>query len=220
MGKKSNKGARRDLERLYGKECFIEKLKLKEKYGDGKTYTGKGQIKKAIEHRNKQLTYHHMIERSAGGPATVENGALLSAENHAWFNKQPKAVQEKMNDEFRRYKAECDKKRLGVVEFSTEGVINYHQIEFDDLGVEYETIRLEDNTEEDKEFLDVTEGMSSEEIKEYEEYKRQRNKRVKGKFGSEQVERPHAHIDEKWQKEIMEDLEMEFNERNRGGYGR
>lgn len=206
MGK-SNKSARRDLERLYGKECFIEKLKLKEKYGDGKTYTGKGQVKKAVEHRNKQLTYHHMIERSKGGPATVENGALLSAENHAWFNRQPKAVQEAMNDEFRRYKAECNRKRgLNIIEFSSEGVIDHHQITFEEMGIGYETIKLEDNTEEDKEFLDVTEGMSPEEIREYEEHKRQRNERVKEKFGSEQVERPHAHIDEEWQREIMNDV--------------
>jgi hypothetical protein len=213
MGK-SNKSARRDLERLYGKECFIEKLKLKEKYGEGKKYTGKNQVKKAIESRNKQLTYHHMIERKDGGPATVENGALLSAENHVWFNKQPKAIQEKMNNDFRRYKAECDMKRLGIIEFATEGIIDYEQITFDDMGIGYETIRLEDNTEEDKEFLDVTEGMSEAEIREYKKHKRQRNERVKEKFGSEQVseqvnervERPHAHIDEEWSREIMNDV--------------
>lgn len=209
MGK-SNKSARRNLERLYGKECFIEKLKLKEKYGEGKKYTGKNQVKKAIESRNKQLTYHHMIERKDGGPATVENGALLSVENHAWFNRQPKAVQETMNDEFRRYKAECDRKRgLNIIEFSSEGVIDHHQITFEEIGIGYETIELEDNTEEDKEFLDVTEGMSSEEIRDYEEYKRQRNERVKGKFGSsnsEEVEKPHAQIDSEWSREIMNDV--------------
>lgn len=206
MGK-SNKSARRDLERLYGKECFIEKLKLKEKYGDGKTYTAKGQVKKAVQHRNKQLTYHHMIERSKGGPATVENGALLSAENHAWFNRQPKAVQEAMNDEFRRYKAECDRKRgLNIIEFSSEGVIDHHQITFEEMGIGYVTIKLQDDTEEDREFLDVTDGMTDEEIAEYERYKKERVERTKKKFKRQELERPHAHIDEEWQKEIARDV--------------
>ena len=76
-----NKSARQELERLYGKECFIEKLHLrKEKQ---QRYTGKGQFK-----RMKQLTYHHIQMRKDGGKATVENGALLSTENHAWFHKQ------------------------------------------------------------------------------------------------------------------------------------
>lgn len=206
MGK-SNKSARRDLERLYGKECFIEKLKLKEKYGDGKTYTAKGQVKKAVQHRNKQLTYHHMIERSKGGPATVENGALLSAENHAWFNRQPKAVQEAMNDEFRRYKAECDRKRgLNIIEFSSEGVIDHHQITFEEMGIGYVTIKLQDDTEEDREFLDVTDGMTDEEIAEYERYKKERVERTKKKFKRQELERPHAHIDEEWSREIMNDV--------------
>lgn len=53
-------------------------------------------------------------------------------------------------------------------------------------------IPVEDNTQED-----------------YEKWKKERNKRV--------MENP------KWkrqQKELLEDLENEFNERNRGGYGR
>lgn len=53
-------------------------------------------------------------------------------------------------------------------------------------------IPVEDNTQED-----------------YEKWKKERNKRV--------MENP------KWkrqQKELLEDLELEFNERNRGGYGR
>lgn len=225
MGK-ANKSARQELERLYGKECFIEKLKLREKYGEVKVYTGRNQVKKAVLKRQKQLTYHHILEKSKGGKATVENGAILSAENHVWFHQQPKERQKEMNEAFQEYKKNGLK--INAVEMTIEGIKSYHQITFEEMGIGYEIIRLEDNAEEDKEFLDVTEGMSEEEIRKYEEYKKQRNERVKGKFGSEQVggqvseqvERPHAHIDEEWQKEILEDLEMEFNERNRGGYGR
>ena len=57
----------------------------------------------------KQLTYHHIQECQNGGKATVENGALLSAENHAWFNKQSKETQKQMNELFQKYKqsVEC-----------------------------------------------------------------------------------------------------------------
>ena len=45
----TNKSARQELERLYGKECFIDKLHLREE--KHKRYTGKGQLKQM-----KQLT--------------------------------------------------------------------------------------------------------------------------------------------------------------------
>ena len=54
--------------------------------------------------RMKQLTYHHIVERRNGGRATVENGALLSAENHAWFNQQGPEKQRAMNQAFQTYK--------------------------------------------------------------------------------------------------------------------
>ena len=94
----SNKKARKKLIKLYGAECFIEKLHLRK---DTEQYTGKRQYEKM-----KQLTYHHIREKQHGGKATVENGALLSAENHAWFNKQSKEAQEEMNKKFQQYK-EC-----------------------------------------------------------------------------------------------------------------
>ena len=57
----------------------------------------------------KQLTYHHIREKQHGGKATVANGALLSAENHEWFNKQSKESQKQMNELFQKYKqsVEC-----------------------------------------------------------------------------------------------------------------
>lgn len=93
-----NKRAKEKLIKLYGAECFIEKLKLR-KYTEPKRYKGKGQMK-----RMKQLTYHHIRMRKDGGKATVENGALLSAENHAWFHKQSSQVQAQMNEIFQEYK--------------------------------------------------------------------------------------------------------------------
>ena len=95
---KSNKKVKEKLIQLYGKECFIEKLHLR-KDTEPRKYKSKGQMK-----RMKQLTYHHILERRKGGKATVENGALLSCENHAWFHKQTKEKQEEMNDMFQKYK--------------------------------------------------------------------------------------------------------------------
>lgn len=66
----SNKKAKERLIELYGPECFIEKLHLRK--DKGRTYTGKGQMK-----RMKQLTYHHILEKSKGGKATVENRSFV-----------------------------------------------------------------------------------------------------------------------------------------------
>ena len=99
----SNKRAKQKLIELYGSECFIEKLHLRVDT-EPRRYTSKGQRK-----RMKQLTYHHIREKQYGGKATVENGALLSAENHEWFNKQSKEAQRQMNELFQKYKqsVEC-----------------------------------------------------------------------------------------------------------------
>lgn len=66
----SNKKAKEQLIQLYGAECFIDKLHLRP-FEPGR-YKGKGQMK-----RMKQLTYHHILERSKGGKATVENRSFV-----------------------------------------------------------------------------------------------------------------------------------------------
>lgn len=210
-----NKRVREQLERMYGKESFIKKLKLREKYGEGHTYMAKGQVRKAIWYRSQQLTYHHILEKSKGGKATVENGALLSADDHQWFHKQSKERQREMNEAFQEYKRS---RQVNIAILTPEKVQKTQQITFDDLEVGYVEINLEDNTEEDKKFLELSE----EEQKEYNRYLEQRRRETYKKFGSTPPEpvRKKAEIDEEWQKEIIEDLEMEFNERNRGGYGR
>ena len=74
----------------------------------------------------KQLTYHHIREKRNGGKATVENGALLSAENHSWFHRQSEAAQGYMNAMFQEYKRQVDE--------STECFIKF----VDDLETDYE----------------------------------------------------------------------------------
>ena len=156
---KSNKSAKEKLIKLYGEECFIEKLHLRQ--DKGRRYTSKGQMK-----RMKQLTYHHILEKSKGGKATVENGALLSAENHEWFNQQSKEEQRRMNDMFQQYK-------LGIVEFTTEKVKKAVEISLPVIEEDYIEIPVEPMTEE--------------ELKIYEEHKKKRNEKVFRKF--EEMER-------------------------------
>lgn len=106
----SNKKAREALERLYGKECFIEKFHLR-KDNEPRKYTSKGQMK-----RMKQLTFHHILEKSKGGKATVENGAILSNENHVWFHKQSEAKQGYINAIFQDYKRQVDECKVVFVD--------------------------------------------------------------------------------------------------------
>lgn len=98
---KSNQRAKKQLIERYGAECFIDKLHLRK--DTERKYTGKKQYNKM-----KQLTYHHIFEKRNGGKATLENGALLSDENHQWFNKQSSEEQARMNDIFQKYKYSVD----------------------------------------------------------------------------------------------------------------
>ena len=109
----SNKRAKERLIQLYGAECFIEKLHLR-KDTEPRKYTSKGQRK-----RMKQLTYHHIKEKRYGGKATVENGAILSEENHIWFNEQSKEAQKQMNELFQQYKASVECKIEFVEDLDT-----------------------------------------------------------------------------------------------------
>ena len=111
MSSKGNKSAKQKLIKLYGPECWIEKLHLRPPEDCPRRYTSKGQLK-----RMKQLTFHHIRPRSKGGQSTVENGALLSAENHAWFHKQPPEIQEALNNIFQTFKQ-------GYTSDSTAGTI-------------------------------------------------------------------------------------------------
>lgn len=118
----SNKSAKEALIRIYGAECFIDKLGLRK--DKERKYTGKSQYK-----RMKQLTYHHIKEKSKGGRATLENGAILSVENHEWFNKQSKEKQAEMNRAFQEYK----KCKIEYVEELNLGIeVKYTEVVFEE----------------------------------------------------------------------------------------
>ena len=112
----SNRAVKERLIARYGAECFIERLKLRDT--SGLTYSGKNQYK-----RMKMLTYHHIKERSKGGKATIENGALLSAENHQWFHQQDRADRERMNNAFQELKRNIDNGIECQVELAPESDI-------------------------------------------------------------------------------------------------
>ena len=127
----SNKRAKEKLIELYGAECFIEKLHLR-KDTEPRQYTSKGQYK-----RMKQLTYHHIREKQYGGKATVENGAILSEENHIWFNEQSKEAQKQMNELFQKYKHSVECKVEFVEELDTRFSIASAIIVLSDLEKEH-----------------------------------------------------------------------------------
>ena len=67
----SNKSARQELERLFGKKCMIEELGIR--------YIPKKQRRtiKGYTKYDECLTYHHIKEKHEGGKATADNGGLI-----------------------------------------------------------------------------------------------------------------------------------------------
>lgn len=59
----SNKKARQELERIYGKGCMMEKAGIRKIKG--------------IKKQDRQITYHHLRPKHLGGQATVENRSKL-----------------------------------------------------------------------------------------------------------------------------------------------
>ena len=119
----SNKSAKERLIKLYGAECFIDKLHLRK--DPQRHYTSVGEY-----YRMKQLTYHHIKMKKDGGRATVENGALLSTENHEWFHRQPKKEQEEMNRAFQEYK----KCKIVHEDFESPIEVRFREISIDKKG--------------------------------------------------------------------------------------
>lgn len=138
----SNKRVREELESLYGKECFIEKLHLR-KDTEPRKYTSKGQMEKM-----KRLTFHHILEKRNNGQTTVENGALLSNENHIWFHKQSEHKQGYMNAIFQEYKRQVDECKVVFV----DGLTVPYEVKATEINLE-EKMQGEYNRAKEKEKL-------------------------------------------------------------------
>lgn len=95
---KSNKSAREELERIYGKKCMICQ-------GIKSIYPPKPH-KGVYKGRSiaRQLTYHHLIPKRLNGQNTVENGAIICRSCHDWLEQLSNTDREQVNDELREYK--------------------------------------------------------------------------------------------------------------------
>ena len=107
-----NKTARKILEIIYGKHCFIEAAGIRKICG--------------ARTLDKTLTYHHIVPVSQGGPTTIKNGAVLARYNHDWLHQQPLHIQNEINEEIEDYKIHCDFARIIVRE---NGTIDFEKID-------------------------------------------------------------------------------------------
>lgn len=109
---KDNKKARQKLERLYGKICMVEASGIrkipKEQRRKIKGYTKYDDV----------ITFHHLKEKSKGGKATVENGALVMGYNHRWINSLSEKDREQVNRRLREFKVMT----LGITEKGIEEI--------------------------------------------------------------------------------------------------
>jgi hypothetical protein len=145
----SNKKAKERLIELYGAECFIEKLGFR-KFDKPVHYTSKGQRK-----RMEMLTYHHIQMKKDGGKATVENGALLRTDNHAWFHQQSKEAQRIMNQAFQDYKKNYKKCDVEIVEdVSQPYELELIELEVTDKEIKTRKFNRSEIKKETKELID------------------------------------------------------------------
>ena len=106
----SNKSARQELERLFGKKCMIEELGIR--------YIPKKERRKIKGYTkyDECLTFHHIVERHNGGKATPENGALVKGYNHRWLHTLPDYQKEQINEALQQYKLALLARRVEVDE--------------------------------------------------------------------------------------------------------
>lgn len=122
----SNKSARQELERLFGKKCMIEALGIR--------YIPKKERRriKGYTKYDECLTFHHIKERHNGGKATPENGALIKGYNHRWLHTLPDYQKEQINEALQQYKLSILAKRLEVDESGhTKEVVEEIPLDFD-----------------------------------------------------------------------------------------
>lgn len=149
MSSKGNKSAREILEFIYGKHCFIHQgiMKLNPPKPRKNKYRGK-----CIAN---QLTYHHIIPKSLGGKADLENGGLVCRSCHEWLEQLSEQKRRIVNEELIEYKRQIDigkipKISINIAEITTEGVQQVNVMNFEEFG-EIEIIPAYDTTPEDRE---------------------------------------------------------------------
>lgn len=117
-----NDTARRELERLFGKICFIEKLGIR--------YIPPKERKKIKGYTKYDdvLTYHHIFERQYGGKATVENGAIIRGYNHRWLHSLPEHEKQLINQALQEYKISVLRARANGIEIGAEDLVDIQDL--------------------------------------------------------------------------------------------
>ena len=160
----SNKRVKQKLIERYGNIDFLDALKIK--VPECKHYTSKGQLKIM-----KQLTYHHILEKSKGGPATIENGALLTAEHHTWFHQQTPEIQRELNQKFQEFKKQKDIEcEASVVFVNDDELILPFELNIAELQINSQgRIKMYNRSQQKRE----TQQMVDEYMKEQRDYEKQ-----------------------------------------------
>ena len=127
MSSKKNRHARMEIERRYGKGCMLEQIQDKIERTGIKTYRQYiSEIRFSgpkVEQLRKLMTYHHLKHKSDGGPATVENGAEVSALGQMYIHSLPRHQEEIVNNMLRDYKYQIDSgkyEKIGIEFVDTE----------------------------------------------------------------------------------------------------
>ena len=131
----SNKSARQELERLFGKKCMIEELGIR--------YIPKKERRKIKGYTkyDECLTFHHIKEKHNGGKATAENGALVKGYNHRWLHSLPDHQKEQINEAIQQYKLSILARRLEtdgngqVREYTEEIPLDFDPADFIEIPV-------------------------------------------------------------------------------------
>lgn len=179
-----NKSARMELERIYGKGCMIERAGIR--------YIPIEKRRKIKGYRKEQdqMTYHHINEKSKGGKATVENGAILKGYNHAWLHSLPEEQKEEVNQKLQDFK-------LHILEMTGNG----EMIQSANIPLEFSQFELGD-----EEFITIpvydTTPEQAKKLKEKKEKDRRKNMR---ETYSEKRERKYRK--NYYEEQILEDEE-------------
>lgn len=138
----TNKTARQELERIYGKGCMFFKANIPERLRQAgiqikgyKVFVGEKRYKgKKIKRLETTMTYHHLEHNADGGKTNVENGAIVNELAHRYMHSLPRQDEEIINDMLRDYKREFELKG-GIIMPTETGleVIQPIQITFGEI---------------------------------------------------------------------------------------
>ena len=167
----SNRSAKKELERIYGKGCFFNRAKVAEQIeamGGIKTFKVFVQEKrfkgKPISH---QITYHHLKHKSEGGKATVENGANVEEVAHQYLHSLPRNQEEIINNMLREFKLNC-------VMMTGDGQVQEAQSISFNFGEDVLVIPLYDNDERHNPEVARQQAEERENAKHTKEYKKKK----------------------------------------------